>query len=196
MSNPGEEVPVQFAANPGEEAAPRQAGLLPQTELSRHDRVCLLIPEVRVYVEMELQEKTSSAEIFTKARQTESAMASKCNKQIGALTAMEKPPDAGASYIWDQIRSTDDHQVAAMKVSANKKKPVRRSKTRVIPGGPMIPPAQRSRPVFCYRCRQWGVHYSPECKISMEEVNRMTPQSRESRPSSAPYDPQYPSAAQ
>ena len=156
-----------------------------------------LRPEVRVYVEMELQENTSSAEIFTKARQTESAMASKSNKQIAALTAMDKPPDTWASYIMDQMRSNNDHQVAAMKAS-NKKKPVKRSKTRIIPGsaGPMLPPAQRSRPIFCNRCLQWGVHYSTECKISMEEVNRMTPQSRDSRPTSAPYDPQYPTAAQ
>lgn len=158
-----------------------------------------LRPEVRVYVEMELQDTTSSADIFTKARQTETAMASKSNKQLAAITTMEKPPDAWANYIMDQIRSTEDHQVAVVKAATKKKKPVRRARTKVLPGtgpqgGTMIPPAQRTRPILCNRCLQWGVHYSTECKISMEEVNRMTPQSRDNRPASAPYDPQYPNA--
>ena len=154
-----------------------------------------LRPEVRVYVEMELQESTSSAEIFTKARQTESAMASKSSKQIAAIAAMEKPPDAWAAYIVDQLKSTEDLPIAAMKATPKKKKsPARRSATRVITGNTMPPPGQRTQPVFCNRCKQWGVHYSTECKLSMEEVERMSPQSRDNRPTSVPYDSQYPNA--
>ena len=46
--------------------------------------------------------------------------------------------------------------------------------------------------IFCQRCGVWGQHIRAECKLSPNEVKRMTKQDPKARPSEQPNDAQYP----
>lgn len=59
-------------------------------------------------------------------------------------------------------------------------------------GGRGRPPMQqRERWVFCFRCKQWGVHYSDECRVDPEKTN-LPPQDENVQPSGPAKDAQYP----
>ena len=55
------------------------------------------------------------------------------------------------------------------------------------------PMAQR-RPMLCWKCKQWGKHLKEECKLSADEIARLTPQSKDDRPGGEVFDAQYPNA--
>lgn len=56
-----------------------------------------------------------------------------------------------------------------------------------------IPIHSRRSWVFCYNCKQWGLHFAAECLRSAQEVGTMQPQDRAAKPQSGPVDRDFPS---
>ena len=45
--------------------------------------------------------------------------------------------------------------------------------------------------IFCFKCKQWGIHRANECKFSEAQLRELTPMDDNKIPSSAPYDPHF-----
>ncbi len=56
------------------------------------------------------------------------------------------------------------------------------------------PPMRERNWTLCFRCRQWGQHLRDECKLTQQEIDSLTPQARNARPTGQPFDSQFPNA--
>ena len=154
--------------------------------------------DIRKYVEWEMKENSSSDEVFEMARKAEEAFNSeKIQKnakvallQAGKDTMQEPTKSELKGELLQEIRAMLDRnngQVAA--IGSAKGGPNGRKRTP-LKDKPM---AERP-PVFCFKCKQWGKHILKECKLSTEEIARLTPQSRNDKPTGTVTDQQYPNA--
>ena len=51
--------------------------------------------------------------------------------------------------------------------------------------------AQRTA-IYCFKCKQWGVHIRSECKLTADQIKSLTPEDRNARPQGVVVDAQYP----
>lgn len=143
--------------------------------------------DIRMYIEMELKETSTADEIYELARTTEIALNSKTGHKVafidsnaeGALQAIQKE----VKELKKSLETTE--KIAAVTKTTKTDKPKDQVRNK--------PMAQR-RPMLCWKCKQWGKHLKEECKLSADEIARLTPQSKDDRPGGEVFDAQYPNA--
>ena len=45
--------------------------------------------------------------------------------------------------------------------------------------------------IICHKCYQWGKHRANECKLSATQIQKLTPQDGDVRPTGVPFDTQF-----
>ncbi len=179
-------------------AGPRTEGYLEcREDLQAAIFLCGLKPELKTAVETELEETSSLKDILKRALKVEQAHVSRSTHK---MASMEMGEDGGGAQhqgrdmaeIKDLIRSMNPggateakETVAAFKAGSKPKK-----KGTVN----SIPMATRTNAILCWKCKQWGKHLQTECKLSSEAIGRLTPQTKDDRPSGQVYDTQFPNA--
>ncbi len=144
--------------------------------------------DLRMYVEMDLKDTTTTEEVYEMARATEIAVNSKNNQhKVGAVTSQQDHSmETLRGEVSELKRSMDQGHVAAASD--------RRSNNNKPKVGQRDKPMSDRRPMLCWKCKQWGKHLSKECKLTAEEVARLTPMSKDDRPTGTVVDTQYPNA--
>lgn len=144
-----------------------------------------------MYVEMDLTETSTAEEIYELSRTTEIALNSKNTTQ--KIAAIEMTNDGRWEALQKEVKELrrtagggGGEQVAAINARNVKEK----DRGYQICNKPM---SQRG-PMLCWKCRQWGKHIKEECKLSPAEITRLTPQSKEERPTGDVHDAQFPNA--
>lgn len=54
------------------------------------------------------------------------------------------------------------------------------------------PPMSQRQWTWCFKCHVWGVHLKNECKLTPDEIAKLTPEPQYQRPTGVPADKQYP----
>lgn len=151
--------------------------------------------DIRLYVEMELKETSTTEEIYELARTTEIALNSKSqtHHKVHTVEATDAKLDALKQELVEVRKAlgAEGATVAAVSTGAKKKtgnkdKDNKKKKT----GKPM---ADR-KPILCWRCKQWGKHFQSECTLTAEEIAVLTPMTKEDKPTGEIWDAQFPNA--
>ena len=142
--------------------------------------------EIRMHVEMDLKDEDNAKGIFERARAIEHGFMAK--KAAVAALAHEMPEGPTKTSLME----------GSQQVAVSSLRPKGRGKTTARPSPvskratpkPAKGVTGRSRPIFCFKCKQWGLHYRHECMLSEKECAALTPQDRSQEPPSV-YDAQY-----
>ena len=76
-------------------------------------------------------------------------------------------------------------------VSTDKKK---KKATGTTKNSKKVKPMADRGAILCWRCKQWGKHFQDECKLTTEQIQALTPQSKEDKPTGQVFDSQFPNA--
>lgn len=144
--------------------------------------------EIRMHVEMDLKDEDNARGIFERARAIEHGFMAK--KAAVAVLAHDMPevPQAPQPEGSQQVAASSLKSKG--KGKATPRAPASASFSRRSPAKPARSVEGRSRPIFCFKCKQWGLHYRNECMLSDKECAALTPQDRNQEPASV-YDAQY-----
>ena len=142
--------------------------------------------DIRMYIEMDLKETSTAEDIYEMARTTEIALNSKSTHKVAMI---EVQNDGTLQAIQREVKElkksldTSSERVAAV----GKKEKASKDRIKNKPMG------QRAA-MLCWKCKQWGKHLREECKLTSDEIARLTPQGKEERPTGEVFDAQYPNA--
>jgi hypothetical protein len=164
--------------------------------------LAFLRPEVRMWVEANgIKDDTTMADIRQRAIDADHALKSKSAStggQAAAIASVSVDDEPDVANIKEEI-SALNRQLSAMGGGRGGRGAGRggRGAGRGGAAGSRIPktPAEiaaRKRWVHCRKCKQWGVHYAAECKMSDGDIGKMSPQSESDQPTGNTYDSQYP----
>ena len=140
--------------------------------------------ELRQFVEWEMKDDSTSEQVFEFAKRAEEAFHSK-NKDKAKVAAITDESLDLAKELKDIkaiISKSDTEEVAAVTKGQPKRKPLKDK------------PMSERPAVFCFKCKQWGKHILKECKLSAEDISRLTPQSKADKPKGQVKDTQFPNA--
>ena len=143
--------------------------------------------EIRLHAEMDLKDEDTARNIFDRARAIEHGFLAK-KAAVAALAHEVQEPLPPR-----QTQPQGAQQVAASTVRPKARgKPAQKTASRAasVTKRPVRSMSGRTRPVFCFKCKQWGLHYRHECLLSDKECAALTPQDRNQEPASV-YDAQY-----
>ncbi len=141
--------------------------------------------ELRMYVEMDLEDETTTVQVYDLARKTEIAVNSRSGAQH-KVAMLDGASDGKLEAL--RVEMTDlKKKVTTEQVGAVEKK-------RAPKAGQRDKPMKDRRPMLCWKCKQWGKHLSKECKLTVEEIARLTPMTKDDKPAGPVSDAQYPNA--
>lgn len=150
-------------------------------------------PNLRLYVDMELTDTSTSDEIYELAKRTEIAVnPTGVQHKVATL-------DAGQTKQLEQLKAELD-EVKRSLAGGPTETVAAFSKGKPAAAPPKKPPpkfkpmAERMRAVLCHKCRQWGLHFANECNLTNDEIKALTPQTTSDRPNGAVHDAQFPNA--
>ena len=143
--------------------------------------------DIKLYVDLELQQKpkATAEEIYALARETEIVMNSRAAHKAHAVDVSERKMDNLSAEL-ERVKN------AINKGEANNQTVAAIGKGKPKPKGEPSPIHKRRRPTICFKCRQWGLHYAKECKLTADEIARLTPQTKDDKPTGQVFDAQYP----
>ena len=152
-----------------------------------------LRPEIRKPVERSMEDEDTPTDVLKCAQRAESTEGLAKNVGIAAINADGAAAFPGHASQTSGLLSNDDlkAEIAALTTRLNQFTGGAKGKKANTPGTPRPPFGQRQW-TFCFKCKQWGVHVQSECRLSTEELSRLTPQKRSDKPSGPPRDKQYP----
>ena len=144
--------------------------------------------EIRMHVEMDLKDEDNAKDIFERARAIEHGFMAK--KAAVAALAHDLPE------LPNKMTPVEGAQQVAVSSLKPKSRGRATARSSSAPGNRRSAPKPargvtgRSRPIFCFKCKQWGLHYRHECMLSDKECAALTPQDRTQEPTSV-FDAQY-----
>ena len=147
--------------------------------------------DIREYVECNMaDDKTDSESLL------ELAVKCEASKGHGAKSASLKLAAIDDEYSPnDEVKRLND-ELAALKTRMNTftagSGQTGRGRGRGRQNTPLPAFEDRKTWFFCYRCKQHGLHISRECKLTDDEVKKLTPQQRYPVPTGTPTDRQFP----
>ena len=146
--------------------------------------------DIRTYVELELRDDTTTDKIYETARHTEIALSSKKEQHKVAKLDVEDKYEklkTELAEIKKTLSSGGDEVVAAVD---KKKKDKKKANGKAMKATPM---GARSA-MLCWRCKQWGKHMQSECRLTPDQINTLTPMTKDDKPTGEVFDSQYPNA--
>jgi hypothetical protein len=168
--------------------------------------IAYLRPEVRLWVEANgLKNDTTLSDIRQRAIDADDAITAK------AIMSGAKAAPMAEIQVGNKSRKSEDQlkeEIAGLNSQLNALGASRGGGRGRGAGGtrgggrggasgtqPPKTPAQiaaRKRWVLCHKCKQWGIHYSQECRLTESDIAKLVPQSESDQPAGNTYDTQFP----
>lgn len=160
--------------------------------------LCGMRQDIRIWVEMDMKEDTSNEDILELANKAELAINARQGKERSTVNAIHTSDDGiDVSKLQNELKELKD-SLRGIGVTANNgfvnamstSNGNGRNGNRERRGLPAM--ADRTNPMLCWKCKQWGKHISTECKLTPDEIQRLTPMTKEERPVGPATDSQFP----
>jgi hypothetical protein len=163
--------------------------------------ICGMKSDIRLWVEMEMEDDTPTSELRKLARKAEEAYNSKTgHPKVAALEIVHGTGDPYLETLKGELKDLKatirktiaNHtpgQVAAAALAKKEKggRSGQGNKRRTMPAM-----AERTGFILCWKCKQWGKHLHTECKLTEAEIERLSPQSQDNKPEGTVFDTQFP----
>ena len=142
--------------------------------------------DTREYVEINMTDTDNSERILELAIKSETA------KGHGAKAAALKLAVIEDEMQEDPTLRKVNEELAVLRTrmntfTAGKNKNNKQNHSTTLP-----PIKDRKSWFYCYKCKQHGLHISKECKLTKEQISKLTPEPRYPNPTSTPADSQFP----
>ena len=139
--------------------------------------------DTREYVEINMTETDNSERILELAIKSETAKGHGAKAAALKLAAINEDLTEG-----NHLKKVNE-ELAALRSRMNTFTAGTKNKK---PNNPLPPMKERKTWYYCYKCKQHGLHISKECKLSKDQIAKLTPAPRYPNPTSTPSDSQFP----
>ena len=140
--------------------------------------------ETREYVEINMKDTDNSEKILELAIKSEAAKGHGARAAALKLAVIEEKQEDSFQL------SKVNEELAVLKSRMNTF--TAGTKGRKKFNTPLPAFHDRNTWYYCYKCKQHGLHISKECKLSSDQINKLTPAPRYPNPTTAPTDKQFP----
>ena len=142
--------------------------------------------DTKEYVEVNMADKDTSEKILDLAIKSEAARGHGAKAAALKLAAIEDGQEESS-----QLRMVNE-ELAVLRTRMNTFTAGARGRGRRTQSNPLPSFSERNTWFYCYKCKQHGLHISKECKLSKDQIAKLTPAPRYPNPTTTPSDSQFP----
>ena len=141
--------------------------------------------DTREYVEVNMNDTDGSETILDLAIKSEAARGQGAKAAALRLAAIEENKDD--TYEMNKV----NEELAVLRSRMNTFTAGTKTRNKRF-NTPLPPFNQRDKWYYCYKCKQHGLHISKECRLTEDQISKLTPAPRYPNPTSTPKDNQFP----